>query len=369
MTMFSKIYKTLSLLKHWRRFANCDSYYPDDEHKSKVSVLLDQLFFIWKYGDVEPFYFTYGFDRTEMTRQRMTEEYLIPYSHFQKRIKNLNSNPPHYGSYGGKIILADKFIFYLLLAKLGIPTPKVFCFIKNHAPLFFDPEFVIDSSLPARDQMSLFLSNDMDAFVKPYAGEMGKGIFSMKISDHRIFIDGIETPESAVIEKLLSDSFLIQERIKQHPQMTVLCPSTLNTIRLQTVIDKSGRSHPFGAGLRIGRIWNSVDNWAKGGVFVGINMENGTLKSLGMLKPQFGTSTKKHPDTEVIFDKFEIPFYKEAESLAVKLHQLLYRCHSIGWDIAITERGPVFIEGNGIWEISLLQAVHGGLKKEIDSLF
>lgn len=370
MPLFSKIYKTLSLVKHWHeKIANCDSYYPNDEHKSKVSVLLDQLFFIWKYGDVEPFYFTYGFDRKEMTRQRMTEEYLIPYSHFQKRIKDLNSNPPHYGSWNGKTILADKFIFYLVLAKLGIPTPKVFCFIKSNAPLYFDPKFNIGSSLPVHDQMSLFLSNEMDVFVKPYAGEMGKGVFSMKVSNHRIFIDGMETPEDVVIEKLLADSFIIQERIIQHPQISVLCPSTLNTIRLQTVMDRDGHSHSFGAGLRIGRIWSSVDNWAKGGVFVGINMEIGTLKPLGMLKPKYGTSINKHQDTGVIFNNFEIPFYKEAESLAIKLHQLLYRCHSIGWDIAITEQGPVIIEGNCVWEISMPQTVHGGLKKEIESYF
>lgn len=48
--------------------------------------------------------------------------------------------------------------------------------------------------------------------------------------------------------------------------------------------------------------------------------------------------------------------------LALELHTKMYRCHSVGWDIAITEKGPVFIEGNGLWEISLLQAVHGGLK-------
>ena len=369
MRLFSKIYKSLSLFKHWRRFVNCDSYYPDDEHKSKRSVLLDQLFFIWKYGDVEPFYYTYGFDRKEMTRQRMTEEYLIPYSCFQKRIMEFNSNPPRYGSYSGKIILADKFIFYLFLSKLGIPTPKVLCFIKSKIPLYFDSAFDIDSSLPARDQMRLFLSNEMDVFVKPYTGEMGKGIFTMKVSDRRIIVNGTETPESVVIDQLLSESFLIQERIEQHPQMKVLCPSTLNTIRLQTVMDRSGQSHPFGAGLRIGRTWNCVDNWAKGGVFVGINMDSGTLKPLGMLKPHFGTSTKTHPDTGVEFNGFSIPYYKEAESLAIKLHQFLYRCHSVGWDIAITEQGPVFIEGNGLWEISMAQTVHGGLKVEIEDFF
>ena len=58
---------------------------------------------------------------------------------------------------------------------------------------------------------------------------------------------------------------------------------------------------------------------------------------------------------------YDIPYYKEAENMVVKLHKVMFRSHSIGWDIAITENGPVIIEGNDRWEISLIQAVHGGM--------
>ena len=87
------------------------------------------------------------------------------------------------------------------------------------------------------------------------------------------------------------------------------------------------------------------------------------------LKPKYGTSIKEHPDTHVVFKDFEIPYYKEAEKMAVELHKRLYRCHSVGWDIGITKDGPMFIEGNGLWEISLIQAAHGGLKKQIEKYF
>ena len=107
----------------------------------------------------------------------------------------------------------------------------------------------------------------------------------------------------------------------------------------------------------------------KDGKVVGIDMEKGKLMEMGFLKPQYGTSTKEHPDTHILFKDFEIPFYKEAERMAMELHKRLYRCHSVGWDIAITKKGPVFIEGNGLWEVSLLQAVHGGLKRQIDNYF
>ena len=191
----------------------------------------------------------------------------------------------------------------------------------------------------------------------------------MQVKEGKVFVDNKETTLDHLISSILSADYLVQERIYQHPKMSELNGSTINSIRIQTVMDKDGMIHPFGAGLRIGRKGSSVDNWAKGGVFVGIDMEKGRLMEKGFLKPGFGTSTKEHPDTHVVFQGFEIPYYKEADALAIKLHKLLYRCHSVGWDIAITENGPVFIEGNGWWEISLIQAVHGGLKKQIETFF
>jgi hypothetical protein len=309
-----------------------------------------------------------------MNIKRMTSEYILPYHHFERRINELNFRNPRYkndnfnGKLVGRVITGDKFYFNVFLERFGIPTPKIYCFIKDKNPLLFDPSFQVDTTKSGKEKLSEFLSYDMDAFAKPSDGQLGNGIFSLKITQNKIFIDGKETSKDEVLNLLLSADYLIQERITQHPQISLLNSSTINSIRLQTVMDKDGNVHPFGAGLRIGRKGSSVDNWAKGGVFVGIDMDKGKLKEIGFLKPQYGTSVKEHPDTNIVFKDYVIPYYKEAEELAVKLHKYMYRCHSVGWDIAITEDGPVFIEGNGLWEISLIQAVHGGLK-EIEKYF
>ena len=203
----------------------------------------------------------------------------------------------------------------------------------------------------------------MDAFAKPSDGQLGNGVFSLKVANGIIYKDGNAINIDDLLRILLSADYLIQERIVQHPKLSALCSTTLNSIRLQTVMDSEGNVIPFGAGLRMGREGSFVDNWAKGGIFVGINPETGKLRSRGFLKPQYGTSTFCHLDSKITFEDYEIPFYHEAERLAVRLHQYLYRCHSVGWDIAISENGPVFIEANGLWEISLIQAANGGMKK------
>ena len=42
--------------------------------------------------------------------------------------------------------------------------------------------------------------------------------------------------------------------------------------------------------------------------------------------------------------------------------------HSIGWDIAIGEDDPIFIEGNDNAEVSGLLTVNGGLRKRVASM-
>lgn len=66
----------------------------------------------------------------------------------------------------------------------------------------------------------------------------------------------------------------------------------------------------------------------------------------------------------MVFSNFQVPMYKEALDLACTAHRAFYGIRAIGWDIALTENGPVFIEGNDNFEISLQQACDRPLKKE-----
>ena len=112
-----------------------------------------------------------------------------------------------------------------------------------------------------------------------------------------------------------------------------------------------------------------MDNWAAGGLAIGIDATTGTLSKYGFYKPGFGTKSTSHPTTKVEFDGYEIPYIKEAISLAKKFHSYLNDIHSIGWDIAITENGPLIIEGNDNWEVSLVQICTHGLQKEFEEYF
>jgi hypothetical protein len=59
-----------------------------------------------------------------------------------------------------------------------------------------------------------------------------------------------------------------------------------------------------------------------------------------------GNVYEKHPDTNTNIIGFKIPFFKEALEFAKKLAYITPQIKYTGWDICITEKGPVVIEGN-----------------------
>ena len=52
------------------------------------------------------------------------------------------------------------------------------------------------------------------------------------------------------------------------------------------------------------------------------------------------------PGTDRSFAGFELPHWSGVKELAVRTAGAFPRAHAIGWDIAITESGPVLVEGN-----------------------
>ena len=214
---FKKCRKTYSLIKNKPSIIGCATYYPDCKRKSKNQILKDQLFFIRKYGDYEPFYFTYGFDRIEMTRDRMTSEYLIPYDSFQAKINYLNNHNPNF-LYSSRVITADKFYFNVFLEKFGIPTPHVYCFIKDKKVLYVDAQFEIDTQQDTIQQLKQLFSRDMDAFCKPSSGQLGNGIFALKIQDSKVYVDGKPSSIDKLIDVLLSANYLVQKKDLSTPQ-------------------------------------------------------------------------------------------------------------------------------------------------------
>ncbi len=200
-------------------------------------------------------------------------------------------------------------------------------------------------------------------FMKEKSGMKGSGAYSLDKKADKYYLNEKKMSIERISEAFPSETeYIIQKRLLQHPDMSRLYPQALNTLRVVSVIFKDDVVI-LGSLLRLGANGSVVDNWAHGGVAVGVN-ENGTLMKWALFKPGFGTKTDHHPNTGVLFEGYQLPYWNEVVKLVKETHKKLACIPTIGWDIAITEEGPLVIEGNDDYDGALLQACTGGKSKD-----
>ena len=332
---------------------NQESYFPEMKKKSKFAIWVDHLIECIKYGRPNEFYFPYGFD---VKNRREMNEYLH-YAPFMQ-LRDRQNIKPH----SATPILRDKLYFAFFTQSLGINSGN------NIAVIDDDKAFTClgKKYINLRDFLSRL---DGNLIFKPINGECGTGIFKLHVKDGEFYKGPDELSINDLMHSLSGNKYLVQEIVKQHPLMATLHPQSLNTIRLVTIRNiHTGEISVFPSILRIGTGESFVDNTSQGGLAVAVDLKSGRLGEYGFYKPEFGTKVSTHPDSGIKFSDFIIPFFKEAKEQALSLHKMLPTVDSIGWDIAIGENGPVFIEGNDNWEINGPQICNGPLKDKFYSL-
>ncbi|HOO67953.1 MAG TPA: sugar-transfer associated ATP-grasp domain-containing protein, partial [Bacilli bacterium] len=123
-----------------------------------------------------------------------------------------------------------------------------------------------------------------------------------------------------------------------------LYPYAINTIRIITVYRYDGKVNIVAAYQRIGNNGYIVDNYNGGGMVVPVNEGTGVIEYPAVDKKK--NIYYEHPMTKTKIVGFKIPMYKEAIELAKKAAKVVKEVRYVGWDIALTPKGPTLIEGN-----------------------
>lgn len=349
LNLYRKPKSVVKLLLRPSKYCVHESYFPDKPKKSKLRILFDQLTETLKYGYPNEFYFPYGFD--VKSNSEMSE--YLHYGPFMQLRDSRNLK-----LHSSTAVLRDKVLFGMFTSNYGVNSAKNIAYSTSEG--LFD----------VNDKTYISINNFIkkydgyDLFAKPIDGECGCGILHITIMDGNISRNGEIISIDDLLQTINSARYLIQSKVIQNKLMKELHPQSINTIRLVT-INNPNTKHPevFPSILRIGTGNSIVDNTSQGGLAVGINLYTGRLKEYGFYKPSYGTKVIKHPDSGIRFSEFTIPYFEECKRQAIFLHSMLPDIHSIGWDIAIGENGPIFIEGNDNWEINGPQICNGGLKR------
>ena len=140
------------------------------------------------------------------------------------------------------------------------------------------------------------------------------------------------------ISSMPSD-IVVQEAFCQHPTFAALNESSVNTLRLMSVLSEKGVKI-YAAVVRMGLAGSKVDNASAGGVFCGIR-EDGTLKETGYRLN--GESFTKHPTSGIVFNGYQLVGLDKAKELIKKAHPMIPHFHMVSWDIVIDEKGDAYM--------------------------
>lgn len=257
-------------------------------------------------------------------------------------------------------MLEDKLYFQLLFEKAGIRLPR---FLGYNCRAVFIDQFPTSILAPADFQHVLrnTLENTASGavFIKLRCGSQGKGVY--KVTKETL---GDRESLETLHQTLLNGSYIFQEALDQHPEVSAIYPDSINTIRMDTFVHDDGHAEPLSAIMRFGGNGHHVDNMCKGGCFVAIDFETGRLKGLGSsLLEHGGMVYEGHPTTGFRFDGFQVPFFQAAKSLAAKAALVAPGNRLVGWDIAVLADGLAIVEGNDNYGKSIQEMAYGGYRR------
>ena len=149
-----------------------------------------------------------------------------------------------------------------------------------------------------------------------------------------------ENPSDDQIKEILNGSdFIVQEVLTQHVFFADLNPSSVNTIRIESLY-LNGISSVLSAFIRVGAKGCFVDNiTGREGMVVGVD-ENGSLCPFGLTKDY---DKVYESSSGIKFEGLIVPKYESIKNTIVEFHKRFPLANLINWDVALDEDGTLKI--------------------------
>jgi hypothetical protein len=252
----------------------------------------------------------------------------------------------------------DKAIFYALCTGLGVPVPKLFAVIGPGGGWTADGVPLAGRAASLR-HMSEALPDEF--VIKPATGVYGAHVAVLRRADGG-YVDHTGRVQSAIelCDKMFMhptyNRFIVQERLKNHPDIEQLTGCVyLQTVRVATLIDRQGAARILYAEWKLigGDLPTDNFSYGRSGNFTAnVDLETGALGPAMTLSPDgIGSRVAEvHPRTGATLVGYRLPGWDDLLALARRCALLFRPLRTIGWDIGVTPRGPVVVEGNRWWD-------------------
>ena len=202
------------------------------------------------------------------------------------------------------------------------------------------------------------LEHEASIFVKPAKGSQGRhadrwdrigGAYTnsagVRVEDLDLLLQHIHGQAMAIGGELL-----IQETLRNIPDIQDYGSRALSTVRLVTLRSADGVVRPVQAFMRIGTQPDAaVDNYHAEGVCFDVDYRTGTIGTgLALDFSLNPVALHTTPAAAGALTGSVVPSWRDLSALGVDAHRKLTLDTVCGWDIAVTNKGPVIVECNAV---------------------
>ena len=252
----------------------------------------------------------------------------------------------------------NKDEFHQVCARHGLPVPATYGWTIDGVPhdsdgTRFESATAWASHLATRLPLAFI--------VKDRAGAYGSGFRAFeRAGDAFIALDdGVRFDANALAQLLSGPSgsdLIVQERVFDHSALATLSGRRgLQTARINTLLGDDGHVDLLFFMVKILAGHTLSDNFSMGttGNLIAFgDLEVGKLRGAVTLHASGSGMARieRHPETGLAFDSFQLPWWPEALDLVRRAQRCFPELPTLGWDVALTENGPVIIEANSRWD-------------------
>lgn len=244
-------------------------------------------------------------------------------------------------------LMTDKYLTGLILKASGFPVPDLKAVFAAFA--CFGPT----PTLRTAEALASWLasSEELPAFAKPVDGTMSLGSVPLiPAGPGQVDIGGRTVPVTALAQEAANQfprGWLIQEQLRQPSEIEALIGPEIGTVRLVTLWEADGPEVLYG-------VWRhpAPGTWVDAAIFgkpnIGCALDADGRITMVRLGDLFTGKdiTNSLVTPHLPLTGYQLPQWSEIVQIGRAAHRLFPGHALIGWDFAMTLRGPVISEVN-----------------------
>ena len=206
---------------------------------------------------------------------------------------------------------------------------------KTFADYIYRPWMVADKDTDSQ-VIKDFIAKQETVFAKPNMGDQGHGVMKIQSSDVQAI--------NLLLSECKKSPYVVEGFIRQIDEIAKINPSSVNTVRVYSLLKRDGKTQILGIMLRVGKKGSHVDNWGSGGVGYNFDLETGVCVDYGRDKKN--NPYIFHPDSNIKMVGYQLPDFQNLKQQVVEMSKKVPQARFVGWDIAITPDGYELVEMN-----------------------